>query len=221
VQALVAGSVLILLPLFASRRAWPGGAGGALGGYFFLLGLAFLFVEMAFIQKFILFLSHPLYSVAAVLAGFLVFAGLGSAFSGRLAQYCGNAVHRAVQAAVAGISMIVLLYLWLLPQLFEHLIGLGDFARVAISLSLIAPLAFCMGMPFPLGLRRCAELAPQFIPWAWGINGFASVISAALATLLAIQFGFTVVLLLALALYIVAAISVSRPGGQVSAGRAA
>jgi len=79
VQALVAGSVLILLPLFASRRAWPGGAGGALGGYFFLLGLAFLFVEMAFIQKFILFLSHPLYSVAAVLAGFLVFAGLGMA----------------------------------------------------------------------------------------------------------------------------------------------
>jgi hypothetical protein len=58
-----------------------------------------------------------------------------------------------------------------------------------------------MGMPFPLGLRQLASSAPDFIPWAWGINGFASVISAALATLLAIQFGFTFVLLAALALY--------------------
>ncbi len=71
-----------------------------------------------------------------------------------------------------------------------------------ISLALIAPLAFCMGMPFPLGLRRLAREAPAFIPWAWGINGFASVISAALATLLAIEFGFTVVLLLALLFYL-------------------
>ena len=75
---------------------------------------------------------------------------------------------------------------------------------------LIAPLAFCMGMPFPLGLRQVASLAPGFIPWAWGINGLASVISAALATLLAIEFGFTVLLLLALLLYSGAAVLVHK-----------
>ena len=74
-----------------------------------------------------------------------------------------------------------------------------------ISLALIAPLACCMGMPFPLGLTRLAREAPAFVPWAWGLNGFASVLSAALATLLAIEIGFTVVLLLALVLYLLAA----------------
>ena len=90
VQAAVAGALLILLPLGFVTRTWPAGTGRRMGSYFFLLGLAFLFVEMAFIQKFILFLSHPLYSVAVVLAGFLVFAGLGSALSGRFVRHCGG-----------------------------------------------------------------------------------------------------------------------------------
>jgi spermidine synthase len=204
-QALIAGAVLILLPLAFAPRAWPPGTGGTMGGYFFLLGLAFLFVEMAFMQKFILFLSHPLYSVAVVLAGFLVFAGLGSAACGHLARRLGGRLDSAVRMAVTGIAALVLLYLWLLPLLFERLIGLGDAARVLIALALIAPLAFCMGMPFPLGLRRLSGEAPGFIPWAWGVNGFASVISAALATLLAVGFGFVAVLLAAVCLYMVAA----------------
>jgi hypothetical protein len=66
-------------------------------------------------------------------------------------------------------------------------------------------MAFFMGMPFPIGLTRVADSAPDFIPWAWGINGFASVMSASLATLLAIEFGFSVVILLALGLYVTAA----------------
>jgi hypothetical protein len=110
-----------------------------------------------------------------------------------------------VTIAVAGIVVITLLYVALLPLLFSLLIGLADGIKIALSIVLIAPLAFCMGIPFPLGLKQLADNAPDFIPWAWGINGFASVISAALATLLAIEFGFTVVVLLALALYASAA----------------
>jgi hypothetical protein len=182
VQALLAGGLLILAPLAGARRAWPAGTGRSMGSYFFLLGLAFLFVEMAFIQKFILFLSNPLYSVAVVLAGFLVFAGLGSASSGWLAVRLARGRAAAVRAAVAGIAAFVLIYLWLLPLIFERFMGLADPARIGISLALIAPLAFFMGMPFPLGLGRLARGAPEFIPWAWGINGFASVVSAALAT---------------------------------------
>jgi hypothetical protein len=203
VQAAVIGGLLILLPLSRITRTWTGGV--RYGTYFLALGLAFLFVEIAFIQKFTLFLSHPLYAVAVVLASFLVFAGAGSACSLRMAERAAARDVRPVSIAVAGIVAIAALYLLLLPPLFGRFIGVADSARILISVLLIAPLAFFMGMPFPLGLRRVAERAPDFVPWAWGINGFASVVSAALATLLAIHFGFTVVIVIAMIIYIAAA----------------
>ncbi len=205
VQAAVLGLVLILLPLSLVRRDWPAGTGPRFGSYFLLLGLAFLFVEMAFIQKFILFLSNPLYSVAVVLSGFLLFAGLGSAASERLAQRLPWPGVSPVTVAVVAIAALALLYVLMLPALFARFIGLGDPAKIVLSLALIAPLAFFMGMPFPLGLKRLSATAPGFVPWAWGINGFASVVSAVLATLLAIEFGFNVVIVLALLLYSLAA----------------
>ena len=79
--------------------------------------------------------------------------------------------------AVAGISVVALLYMALLPMLFQQLIGLPDSIKMMLSIFLIAPLAFFMGMPFPIGLNRIANSVPDFIPWAWGINGFASVMS--------------------------------------------
>ncbi len=203
VQAAVIGSLLILLPLSRIRRTWTGGA--RFGSYFLLLGLAFLFVEIAFIQKFTLFLSHPLYAVAVVLASFLVFAGAGSAFSQRLAGRAAARGLRPVSVAVAGIAAIAAIYLFVLPGLFGRFIGVADTLRILVSVGLIAPLAFFMGMPFPLGLLRVAERAPEFVPWAWGINGFASVVSAVLATLLAVHFGFTAVIVLAILLYAAAA----------------
>lgn len=205
IQGTLAGAVLILLPLAWTGRRPSGRIGHRAGAYFFLLGLAFMFVEIAFIQKFTLFLSHPLYSVVVVLSGFLVFAGAGSGMSPRLKRFADSRGFSAVATAVSGIAVISIAYAILLPVIFSHLIGLGDFARIALSLALTAPLAFFMGMPFPLGLKQLASETPDYIPWAWGINGFASVLSAALATLLAIQFGFTIVLLLALLLYLSAA----------------
>ncbi|MEE8108294.1 MAG: SAM-dependent methyltransferase, partial [Gammaproteobacteria bacterium] len=206
IQSILAGAALILFPLWIVKRRWPRGAGTRMGGYFFLLGLAFLFVEMAFIQKFILFLGHPLYSVAVVLSGFLVFAGLGSGYSQTLVRrYRGRRLY-LVAYAVTGIVSVALVYLFLLPELFDRLIGQRDAIKIPIALLMIAPLAFCMGMPFPIGLGQVARKAPDFIPWAWGINGYASVVSASLGTLLAIEFGFTAVILLALALYVSAAV---------------
>ena len=204
-QAAIAGLVLILLPLALVERRWPAGTGPRMGAYFLLLGLAFLFIEMAFIQKFILFLSHPLYSVAVVLSGFLVFAGVGSALSEPLARKLEANGRSAVVCAAGAIALLTLIYTFLLPWVFRWGIGYADGVKIALSIALIAPLAVAMGMPFPLGLKRVAETAPDFIPWAWGINGFASVMSAVLATLLAIEFGFTFVLMLALVLYAIAA----------------
>ncbi len=205
-QATIAGLVLILLPLSHVKRSWPAGTGPRMGAYFMLLGLAFLFIEMAFIQKFILFLSHPLYSVAVVLSGFLVFAGIGSAWSESLAARLDENGRSPIPVAVGGIAFLALLYVILLPWLFQHCIGYSDLVRIVISLALIAPLGVIMGMPFPLGLKIVAATAPNFIPWAWGINGFASVLSAVLATLMAIEFGFTFVIMLALIFYATAAL---------------
>ncbi len=204
-QALVAGAVLILLPLLLSKPVSAGRTSIRPGSYFFVLGLAFMFVEIAFIQKLILFLSHPLYSVAVVLSGFLVFAGMGSGYSKRLTQRFDDAKVSVVTIVVAVIAAISLVYVFLLPELLGRLVGLPDTVKVGLSLLVIAPLAFCMGMPFPIGLSKLATEAAEFIPWAWGLNGFASVLSASLATLLAIEFGFTAVVLSALGLYVLAA----------------
>ncbi len=214
-QAALASIVLILVPLKALLKHESTPAGQHLFVrtviYFFGLGLAFLFIEMAFIQRFTLFLSHPLYSVAVVLCAFLVFAGLGSGYSEKATKiwWLPSNVGRApspIVLAVGGIISIACLYLFILPYLFEWLRPQPQTVKVLVSVLLIAPLAFCMGMPFPLGLKRLSRHAPGLVPWAWGINGCASVLSAVLATMLAIHFGFTVVIVHAIVLYGFAAI---------------
>jgi hypothetical protein len=205
VQAVIASLLLILLPIWMyQRRINPAKQGvrrSMVMGYFFILGLAFLFIEIAFIQKLLLFLHHPLYAVAVVLSSFLVFSGLGSAWLGRVSP---GGRGRLLSQAVTGIVVLGAVYLLSLAPLLDRLAMLPDAMRILISVSLIAPLAFCMGMPFPLGLGRLADHAPDLIPWAWAINGCASVISAVLATLLAIHLGFSTVIAVALTLYALA-----------------
>jgi hypothetical protein len=107
-----------------------------------------------------------------------------------------------------------LAYVLVLPALFASLVQLHGGFKIAVSGLLIAPLAFLMGMPFPLGLAVVSKKLPAWIPWAWGINGCASVVSAILATLLAIHFGFVAVVTTAVLLYLLAAV-VFRPASGV------
>ena len=208
-QATLVSVVLILLPLAIglrhpdeARTGRPSRARVAL--YFGAIGLAFMFIEIAFIQKFILFLAHPIYAVAVVLGSFLVFAGLGSRASARL-RAGGRRRPRPATLAAAAIGALSLVYLAALPSLFGLLLSLPDAARIAISVALIAPLAFAMGVPFPTGIARLAPGAPALIPWAWGVNACASVVAAVGATVLAIHLGFAAVVVLAVGLYAVAA----------------
>lgn len=207
IQAVAASLVLILLPLGFYKDVKHEASGAKSRGsafiYFFSIGIAFLFLEMAFIQKFILFLHHPLLAVAVVLAAFLIFAGIGSLFSKHLMNIRKD--RASIIGPVGGIMALGIIYIVSLGPLFNLMMPLPDLARILISIGLIAPMAFCMGMPFPLGLARLGEKEAELIPWVWGVNGCASVISAVLATLLAIHFGFIVVVLLALILYGVAA----------------
>ena len=211
VQAVLASAVLILLPL------WVGSTGARAGAlmwgrwrlvlYFLALGLGFMFVEMAFNQRFVLFLGHPLYAIAVVLAAFLVFAGLGSGYAERLARHLDTRLPRlgGLPSIATAIALLAGVYIGVLPSLLNILLPLPEGARITLAVLLIAPLAFLMGMPFPLGLARLSREAPGMIPWAWSINGCASVVSVVLAAVLAIHIGFTAVVGCALAIYLIAA----------------
>jgi hypothetical protein len=206
VQAILAALLLIALPL----RLWKNKLGIEpdsgnhlpLLAYFFCLGLAFLFIEIAFIQKFILILHHPLYAITVVLSTFLLSAGAGSYFSTRLPS--GTETSR-LMLPILVITLLSVNYALGFETIAGFLLKTGSLSRYLFSVILIAPLGFCMGMPFPMALAKISRTNPSLIPWAWGINGCASVISAILATLIAMQFGFTVLIFLAVGLYGLAA----------------
>ena len=217
-QALAASLVLILVPLWWLRRRARAEAGAdalpwrRTAAYFAMLGQAFMFIEIAFIQKFQLFLSHPLYAIAVVLFAFLLAAGFGSRYSARWPA-TGVRGGRPVLRAVAGIAVLSLLYVVVLPVVLPACAAWPDAARIALSVVLIFPLGFAMGMPFPLGMAALGARSEALVPWAWGVNSCSSVSSAVLATLLAIHFGFNAVLLLAVVLYGTAALCLApRPG---------
>jgi hypothetical protein len=211
VLALLAGLVLILLPLalFAPLSRTSPLLRWQVFAYFTAIGLAFLFVEIAFLQKVVLLVHHPTIALALVLGTFLLAAGAGSAWSSRVPE---SDARGTLVRAVTGIAVIGVCYGLAFDPLIEVLGTLSAVARGLVAALLLAPLAFCMGMPFPLALRR---LDQPLVPWAWGINGCASVVSAALATMLAVDLGFRVVLALALALYVgIVAVFPRASGGR-------
>jgi hypothetical protein len=209
-QAIAAAFILILFPLAAlprSNRKPDAPAWGRVAVYFLLLGFGFLLVEIAFIHRFSLFLGEPFSAIAVTLASFLVAAGVGSGTSGGIAARWPQA---AISLVVGAVVVIGTAYALALPSLFATLMGLPTAVKMLIAAGLIAPLGFAMGLPFPLGLNRLSVEAPDLVPWAWGINGCASVVAAVVASLLAMEVGFTAVLAVALGLYAAAAL-VFRP----------
>ena len=216
VQAMVLSLLLVLLPLRAGHfRKKPQRRALRFGAYFLALGLAFMFIEIAWIQKFVLFVGHPLYAVSAALAGFLVFAGVGAALSARLERHLAGIGTRAIGAAVLGIGVVGLGYLAALPPLFDAFAGLPDAMRIAVALALIAPLAFFMGMPFPLGLAHVARSDPDFVPWAWGLNGCASVVGVTAATLATMHLGFQITVAVAAGIYMLGWLALQLGGAEV------
>jgi hypothetical protein len=120
-----------------------------------------------------------------------------------LGEYIGmrHVAERLRCESIAAIVSLGAVYTMVLPPLFGGLMGLSLPAKIAVAVGLLAPLGFVMGLPFPLGLGRVSHSTPTLVPWAWGINGCASVVAAVMASLLAMHVGFTAVLVLALVLY--------------------
>lgn len=167
--------------------------------YFACLGMGFLLVEIPLIQRFILFLDHPVYAFATVVFALLFASGIGSTLSARVP-------HRAMLALLV---LAILLYFALLPFAFTLFLSYALPLRVLISIFLLTPLGFLMGIPFPKGLALLNQKAPGLVPLAWGINGCASVISSILATMGAIGWGFSAVLLAGAGAYTVALAALS------------
>lgn len=195
IQALFLSLIFILLPVYRFRK--PGEVPWRLLVYFLCLGIGYMFIEIAMIQKFILFLGHPTFAVSIVLFSILTFSGMGSLFSERL-----EVKRRAFTVAILVLGALVLLYLISLPSIFRLFLGGGLVFRGAVSTITLAPLAFFMGMPFPLGIRLTEAMNRDLIPWAWAVNGCASVLSSILAVMVALSFGFSSVLAWAALVYL-------------------
>jgi hypothetical protein len=194
----IASIALIFIPLLVSNRIALGERGSLrFAVYFGAVGLGFMLVEISLIQRFVLFLGHPTYAIATILAALLTSTGLGSFLSGKAPV----APARLLIPALIAVSAIAILYSSVLPPLFDALLGAPRAVRVVLALVLLLPLGLCLGVFFPTGLRIVNEQNPDFIPWAWGVNGGASVVGTILAIVLGITFGFPAVTSGGLALY--------------------
>ncbi|MDX1522949.1 MAG: hypothetical protein R3264_15075, partial [Anaerolineae bacterium] len=153
--------------------------------YFTLLGVGFLFVEIPLLQQFILFLGQPTYAFTVVVAALLVAAGVGShTLSPRL----------SLRVVLPLITLFVIAYPFLLPPLFDATLRLPFAGRVVVTGLALFPVGALLGVPFPREVALIGETAPGLVPWVWAVNGCASVVSAVLAAMVSLTWGFSVVL---------------------------
>lgn len=189
-QITAAAVILIILPLFVI--GWKGGGKTFTVLHFSGIGLGFMFIEITLIQQFILYFGNPIYAAAAVLSGMLICSGAGS-----FASSLFSTGKKDIAMVLTLVILFIALYIILLGPLLRITINFPLTAKVFLSILFISPAAFFMGMPFPLGLRKLSELNNTLVPWAWGINGCLSVISTALATIIAVEAGYVWVMLIA------------------------
>src|SRR4051794_26259352 len=207
---LVALFVVGPLALAERGQAHPPGWGAWLA-YFGALGAGFMLIEVSVLQRFVLLLGHPVYSLTVTLFSLLLGTGVGAAWSRRFeldGLRRSGAVAIVVVAALAGVFIIVAtpIVTWAIP--------LARGLRMAVAVGMLLPIGVALGIPMPTGLRLLSRTAPQMLAWAWGMNGALSVVGATLAIFIAMNWGFTAALLTASATYLFAAaafLAATRP----------
>ncbi len=203
IQALGVAFVLILLPVFfqRDRTRVKNRELRKIFLYFGLIGMSFMFVEITLIQKFILFLGHPLYSIALIIFALLFSSGIGSLLSKKL---LGMNPKRNVMFTLLLLSFLILVYSKASPLLLKALIGSELPSRMLFTFAMIFPLGFLMGFPFPTGIRLLEQTERRIIPWAWATNAFSSVVNSIAALMIAFLGGYDSVLVLAAVGYLIA-----------------
>ena len=191
----------LILPLALKARGARHSAFPLL--YFVAVGLGYILVEIAFIQRFALFLGHPTYALTVVIFLLMLSSGAGSLFSRRWLARAENGWLPIVLVIAA-----LLVDVFFLPGRLAALVGLSFGYRLVLSGLFLVPLGFVMGMPFPTGLRglaaRSSTTSESVIEWAWAMNAAASVLGSVLAMVIAIQFGLTATLACGAAAYLAA-----------------
>jgi Spermine/spermidine synthase domain len=203
VAALFAG-IFLLLPFLAIRGTWMALPNKARSfGLFAAIGVGFMLFEVALIQKLVLFLGYPTYSLTVTLMALLVFTGLGSLATSRYSARRG----RSLSALLGAISLLTLFYQFGMGTVMQTLLGAPLFVRAVTAVVMLAPMGLVLGAFMPLGLSSLAVSSPHpdtYVAWGWAVNGFFSVIGSVVTTVLSMTYGFRVVLFLGLGAYAVA-----------------
>jgi hypothetical protein len=206
--SILAAALFLLLPFAAVRRDWKQLPKKGLSAVFFAgVGFGFIFFEITLMQMLNLFLGFPTYSLTITLMALLVLTGLGALLSQRVPERLRRG---AIPALLVVLGGLCLFYLLGLTPMTDALLSLPLAARILITILVLAPLGLCFGMFMPLGLGEISLLADnsrQYVAWGWAVNGFASVVGSALATILAMSFGFDFVLGLGLGCYALAGLA--------------
>jgi hypothetical protein len=179
--------------------------------YFVWVGLGFILVEIVLIQRFNLYLGHPVYSLAVILVSILAFSGLGSVWTRRRPN---EHLKFSMAISCAAVTLVVIAFEAIWSMVVNHTLGLPLSARIGLAVASLMPVGICMGMPYPLALRAISTKSAEAVPWVWAINAAASVLGSILAFSLAMAVGFRVVMLLGAACYACAFVMASRLTGH-------
>ena len=202
-------AVLFLLgPLLVRRVAIlrAPDRGQRLRSLFFFLGLGagFVYVEVALVQYFVMYLGHPIYALSTVLVALLLSTGLGSLLTARIGV---ERAQRAARARAIVLAVLLVVYALFLGRVLGFAVSLPFGLRLALTLGLLAPLGLLLGSQTPLGVRLIDARASDLLPWCWGLNGVASVMATAVGTLVAMHAGFRWLLVAGAATYLASALA--------------
>lgn len=190
--------IMILLPLVklgSEGERTPGAWRYFL--YFAALGLGFMLVEVALMQKLVIFLGHPTYALSVVLTSLLAAAGTGSLLAGRIQVVA----QKHIRWILLGIVVVILVDVLAVNFLLPMLLGIPLWARMLVVVLLLIPTGLVLGMPFPSGMRIMQEQCPRLVPWGWAINAFFSVFGSLFCIVLSMGIGFSNVFYAALGVY--------------------
>ncbi|MGB6689812.1 MAG: hypothetical protein WBE76_18405 [Terracidiphilus sp.] len=192
------GCILVPLSLFQRRGLKTPGV-VPLVLFFACLGAGYMLFEVGAMQVLSVFVGDPAYSLALVLAGLLVASGVGAALSTRFSHL---PALRVISYATATIAAAMVIWLAAAHFLDPRAMQLPLTARAAITLAGLFPVGVLLGLPFPTAVKQVEKLNPNFIAWAWGVNGVTSVLASIVAIVVAMQVGFTLVVCIAAAIYL-------------------
>lgn len=171
--------------------------------FFMFIGAGYILIQVALIQKFVLFLGHPTYALTVIIFSMLLSSGFGSLSSKKIARSDPRRVGGILLVIVAAIVAMS----FAITPVTEGGVALPFAVKVLISVALIAPVGFAMGMPFPTGLTLLERAAPSSVRWAWAVNAASSVLGSAGAIFLAIYIGLQMTLVTGGLLYFGALLS--------------